>query len=81
MLSPDRTREPIVIRFRKCTPPKAVLVDADLDAHSLEELSGWVAAGADVVVIDDETGEDITRVMLANWKDGYLVDPIGKRDA
>lgn len=32
---------------------------------SIEQLRAWVAEGRELLVIDDETGMDITRVLLA----------------
>ena len=36
-----------------------------LRLRSIEELRAWVAQGINFVVIDSETGEDVTRVPLA----------------
>jgi polyhydroxyalkanoate synthesis regulator protein len=44
---------------------RAVLYDEQLDLLSIEELRGWEARGVDFVIIDTETGEDVTRVLLA----------------
>jgi hypothetical protein len=44
-----------------------------------DEVCGSVNNGADVVVIDGDTGEDITRMVFAHWEDSCLVDPIGER--
>ncbi len=57
---------PVVIRFhRHAHAARAVLVDANLDLHDVNQLRNWKASGIDFVVIDDETGEDVTRVLLA----------------
>jgi polyhydroxyalkanoate synthesis regulator protein len=45
--------------------PRAVLYDEFLMLRSIEELRAWVAQGVNFVVIDSETGEDVTRVLLA----------------
>jgi polyhydroxyalkanoate synthesis regulator protein len=44
---------------------RAVLYDEQLDLRSLEDLRDWAARGVDFVVIDSETGEDVTRILLA----------------
>ena len=45
--------EPIRITFmRSRVAPRAVLVDSNLDPHSLEELRDWAKRGVDFVVID-----------------------------
>jgi hypothetical protein len=44
-------------------------------------IDGWIAAGAEVTVIDTATGDDITRILFARWEAGRPVDPIGERDA
>jgi hypothetical protein len=59
-------REPIVIKFQRCRHDKiGVLVDANLDLRRHDELRRWVARKVNFVVIDSETGEDITRILLA----------------
>jgi len=40
-------------------------VSYQLDLRSLEDLRDWVAHGVDFVIIDSETGEDVTRILLA----------------
>jgi hypothetical protein len=58
--------EPIRIAFiRSKIAPRAVLVDSNLDAHSLEELRNWAEQKRDFVIIDKATGEDVTRILLA----------------
>ena len=55
-----------IIKFhRHRHAQRAVLYDERLDLRSLEELREWAAGGADFVVIDSESGEDVTRVLLA----------------
>jgi polyhydroxyalkanoate synthesis regulator protein len=44
---------------------RVVLYDEQLDLRSLEELRDWVARGVHFVIVDTETGEDVTRVLLA----------------
>jgi hypothetical protein len=58
--------EPILIKFhRHRYAQRAVLFDADLEFRSLEELRDWAARKIAFVVIDTETGDDITRILLA----------------
>jgi hypothetical protein len=64
---------------RPLTFQRPVLVDADLHVHGVDEVLGWAKNGADIVVIDNDTGDDITRILFAHWDDGCLVDPIGER--
>ena len=47
------------------TPTRAVLYDEFLQLKSVEELRVWHAKGVDFVGLDSETGEDVTRVLLA----------------
>jgi polyhydroxyalkanoate synthesis regulator protein len=57
---------PRIVKFhRHRFAERAVLFDEKLELHSLDELREWAARGEDFVVIDSETGEDITRVLLA----------------
>jgi polyhydroxyalkanoate synthesis regulator protein len=61
-----KSRKPIVIRFLRCYSNKiAIMVDANLERHGLDELRRWAARRVKFVVIDDDTGEDITRILLA----------------
>ena len=58
--------EPMRITFmRSRLAPRAFLVDANLDLHSLEELRDWAARKVDFIAVDESSGEDITRVLLA----------------
>jgi polyhydroxyalkanoate synthesis regulator protein len=58
--------EPILIKFhRHRYADWAVLFDPELEFRSLEELRDWAARKIAFVVIDTETGEDITRILLA----------------
>ena len=57
---------PQVIKFhRHKFAQRAVLFDETLDLRSVDELREWASRGVDFVVIDSETGEDVTRVLLA----------------
>jgi hypothetical protein len=57
---------PLVVQFlRSKARPRGFLVDPDLNARSLEELRQWAQEGRNFVVIDADSGEDITRIMLA----------------
>jgi polyhydroxyalkanoate synthesis regulator protein len=58
--------EPRIVKFhRHRHAQRAVLYDEQLDLRSLEDLRDWAAQGVDFVVVDSETGEDVTRVVLA----------------
>ena len=55
-----------IIKFhRHGHAQRAVLYDEQLDLRSLEDLRDWAARGVDFVVLDSETGEDVTRILLA----------------
>ena len=55
-----------IVKFhRHRLAERAVLYDERLDLRSLEDLRDWAAHGVDFVVLDSETGEDVTRVLLA----------------
>ena len=55
--------DPIRITFvRSKIAPRALLVDSNL---SLEELRIWAERKRDFVIIDEATGEDVTRILLA----------------
>jgi hypothetical protein len=71
-------REPVVLRWHPGTFAGA-LFDAELNWHTGQELLGWAARGIDFIVLDHETGEDITQVFLAHWQDGQVIDPIGEK--
>jgi hypothetical protein len=59
-------QELIKIKFHRSKyRPRAFLIDENLDDHSLDELRRWAARKINFVVIDSDTGEDITRIMLA----------------
>lgn len=57
---------PQVITFhRHRHAARAVLYDENLDLLSVEELRALAAQQVDFIVVDSETGEDITQVLLA----------------
>jgi hypothetical protein len=61
------SHRPIRITFmRSRVTPRAFLIDANLDLHSLEELRAWARRKKAFVIIDGSTGEDITRILLAH---------------
>ena len=65
-MSGKSKRDPMVIKFhRHRYAPRAVLYDPDLEFRSVDELRGWAARKVAFVVIDTETGEDVTRLILA----------------
>ncbi|HEY2136283.1 MAG TPA: hypothetical protein VGH49_10360 [Xanthobacteraceae bacterium] len=74
----ESASDPIVLRWHAGSVVGA-LFDEDLDLHTGKELLDWVARGIDVVVVDHATGQDITRIFLAHWKDGRPFDPVGSR--
>jgi len=58
--------EPRIIKFhRHRHAMRAVLYDDQLNLQSLEDLREWATNGIAFVVIDSETGEDVTRILLA----------------
>jgi hypothetical protein len=58
--------QPLVINFvRSRTSPRGFLLDPDLRDHKVEELRRWRAQGRNFVIKDTDTGEDITRILLA----------------
>jgi hypothetical protein len=64
---------PIVLKWHARS---GALWDPDLNLHSGTELLDWFNRGVDFVVLDAETGDDVTRLFLAHWDDGQLVDPL-----
>jgi hypothetical protein len=61
-----KSQAPIVLKFVRCRHNKiGIMVDANLDWWSLEDLHKWAARKISFIVIDSETGEDITRILLA----------------
>jgi polyhydroxyalkanoate synthesis regulator protein len=58
--------EPILIKFhRHRYGPGAVLYDPELELHTVDDLRDWASRNVNFIVIDSDTGEDITRVLLA----------------
>jgi hypothetical protein len=45
--------------------PRAVLFDANLDLLSFDQLRRWHRDGVPFTVIDAETDQDITQILLA----------------
>ena len=77
--STESTRETIVLKWHPGGTMGA-LWDSELNWHDGDELLDWVKQGIDFVVLDAETGRDITRVFLIHYnEDGQVVDPIGAR--
>jgi hypothetical protein len=63
---PQGRREPFRLKFiRSVNDPRSILVDENLDLHGFDEIEGWTKRKIDFVVIDADTGEDITRILLA----------------
>jgi polyhydroxyalkanoate synthesis regulator protein len=61
-MSAARTLKPIVVRRYA----RSRLYDAENQRYvSVEQLIGWAAEGVAFVVLDAETGADVTRVLLA----------------
>jgi hypothetical protein len=57
---------PKVLQYQRSrVTPRAVLFDANLDLHSVEQLRRWQRDGVSFSVIDTETDEDITQILLA----------------
>jgi hypothetical protein len=62
----QRTSEPIRLKFVRSTiDPRSVLIDEELNLRGFDELYRWAKRKIDFVVIDADTGEDITRILLA----------------
>jgi polyhydroxyalkanoate synthesis regulator protein len=58
--------EPILIKFhRHRYAPRAVLYDPELELRTIDELRDWASRDVNFIVIDSETGEDITQILLA----------------
>jgi hypothetical protein len=52
-----------------------VVWDEKLDLHSRGELMRWMLDGQQFVILDYETGEDVTRVFLA-ISATHVIDPM-----
>ena len=78
-MSAQRKTRPVVLTWYPQSG--GVLIDADLNCHTGKALLGWVKRGIDFVVLDHETGMDITRVFLAHWNESTteVIDPIGSK--
>jgi hypothetical protein len=64
---PHRRSEPIRLKFIRSTiDPRSVLVDEKLNLRSFDEIYDWARRKINFVVIDADTGEDITRILLAH---------------
>jgi len=63
---PHRRSEPIRLKFIRSTiDPRSVLVDEELNLRGFDEIYNWARRKINFVVIDADTGEDITRILLA----------------
>ena len=63
---PPRRSEPIRLKFVRSTiDPRSVLVDEKLNLRGFDEIYDWAQRKINFVVIDADTGEDITRILLA----------------
>jgi hypothetical protein len=55
-----------VLRYQRSSYTSTVIVfDANLNLHSVEQLREWTRDGVQFSVIDVETDEDVTQVLLA----------------
>jgi len=64
---PRGRNEPIRLKFVRSTiNPRSVLVDEELNLRGFDELYSWAKRKINFVVIDADTGEDITRILLAH---------------
>jgi hypothetical protein len=58
--------EPIILKFVRCHINQiAIFVDSNLDWWSLSDLREWAGRGVMFTVIDADTDEDMTRIVLA----------------
>jgi polyhydroxyalkanoate synthesis regulator protein len=58
--------EPIRLKFIRSTiDPRSILVDEQRNPVSFDELYDWAKRKLNFVVIDADTGGDITRILLA----------------
>jgi hypothetical protein len=63
---PQRRSEPVRLKFVRSTiDPRSILVDEELNLHGFDEVHNWAKRKINFVVIDADTGEDITRILLA----------------
>ena len=64
---PQGRSEPIRLKFVRSTiDPRSVLIDEELNLHGFDEVYRWAKRKINFVVIDADTGEDITRILLAH---------------
>ena len=64
---PQERSEPIRLKFvRSSIDPRSILVDEELNLHGFDEVHSWAKRRINFVVIDADTGEDITRILLAH---------------
>jgi hypothetical protein len=64
---PQERGEPIRLKFIRSTiDPRSILVDEELNLRDFDEIEGWAKRKVNFVVIDADTGEDITRILLAH---------------
>jgi hypothetical protein len=64
---PQRRSQPIRLKFVRSTiDPRSVLVDEELNLRGFDEVHNWAKRKVKFVVIDADTGEDITRILLAH---------------
>jgi hypothetical protein len=60
-MTPQSEQKPVVLKFlRSRHHPRSVLIDEDLNCYPFECLKQ-----GEYIVIDPETGEDITRILMA----------------
>jgi len=60
------TKSPVLLHYQRSkATPRAVLFDANLDLHSIDQLRRWRRDGVPFTIIDTETDEDITQILLA----------------
>jgi hypothetical protein len=62
-MSAQPATKPVMLRWYPGSG--GVLIDADLNCHTGKELRRWRKRGIDFVVLDDETGQDLTEVFIA----------------
>jgi hypothetical protein len=63
---PQGRSQPIRLKFIRSTiDPRSILVDEELNPHGFDEIYDWAKRKIDFVVIDADSGEDITRILLA----------------
>jgi hypothetical protein len=66
MILPHDQAHPRMLRYQRSRVyPRAIMFDVNLDLHTIDELRCWQREGVPFTVIDTETDEDITRILLA----------------